>query len=670
MNAPGSPALRGWAWLAAALLLSLAPGAAAGAVCGGLLALYLPGRALRLCLRPHSGAGGAMDCLEDVAASLAVSPLVLRLASVVVPLDRQHVLSTLAGVSLGLFVIAALRPGRDLAPNRGASRPLLAVVAVTVLLLAPGLWIGTTEDGGETYVKGWDLNNHLAMAESIAARGLPPVNPFLATDAPFYYHTFFHVLLGSVLLVAGEGVRSYALIALLTLLIAAAFLGVFHRLVAETTGDERVAHLSLPLVSLVGGFDVVPMAEKALFMGERTIAPVAFFLRHWNVDGWVSNQGMLVPSLFADFYWAPHAVAAMVVLLLALRYLGRSGEDPWAAGAAGVCLASMAGYNGYIALGGALTLLLVRGVGAARALASGGADARARLRRDGLAGGLAIVLSLPVLHLYLGQDRGPAKFRWAGPGVLLPVQLLLEFGPALLLGLTGLALLRRRRYDRARLAPFLAMAGVTLPSIVLVASTGENNDLAMRMSMLLWCGLAAPGGVALAHLFPPRPAPPRSTRVVRAAFLVALAAGALSVAWFAVGAAVAKPAFPPDEVASGRWVRLHVAPGLRAQGSPLRDNPDLVYLTGRPAVLSDTWAGRLFYASPEDFALRMSALREAFSTEDGAAACALLRSLRIAVVVVGPPEERDFPILAGPDPRPCLVESFRQGTYRVFRLGP
>src|SRR2546425_7087625 len=42
----------------------------------------------------------------------------------------------------------------------------------------------------------------------------------------------------------------------------------------------------------------------------------------------------------------------------------------------------------------------------------------------------------------------------------------------------------------------------------------------------------------------------------------------------------------------------------------------LVYLTGHPAVLSDTWAGGLFYSDPKDFARRMASLREAFSRSE------------------------------------------------------
>ncbi len=671
MTKAGRPWLGGLALLGAALVLSLLPGGTTGGASGAILALILPGYALLICLGTPARLDGLSDLLECVAASLAITPLALRLAGTILPFDRLHVIGVLAGVASGLLVLGALRPRPAVAPSRRRIPPaVFAIVIATLLLLAPTLAIGPTPDGGETRVKGWDLNNHLAIAESIATRGLPPLNPFLASDSPFYYHTFLHILLGAMLVLAGEGAHSYLLISLLTLLLAAVFLVTFYRAVSEITGDDRIALLALPLVSLVGGFDLVPMAVKALFEKDGIHFPVTFILRHWNVDGWVSNRGMLVPSFFASFYWVPHAIAAVVVLLLALLYLSRTAGGTGTLVTAAVCLASMAGYNGYVALGGAATLILLRGLDAVRFFVSGFRAGRDALLRGVLVAGFAILLSLPVLSLYVGQRGDIDKFRWVRPTPMVPLQIFVEFGPALILGLLGLAMSWRREAGRDRLSPFLLMGVVSLPLLCFVASTGENNDLAMRMSLFLWIGLAVLSGVALSRFFPAFPGHAPMNRTARIGSLAALALGSLSVAWFAVGAAVAKPALPADEVAAGRWIRTHVASGGLVQGSPLRNNPELVYLSGHPAVLSDTWAGELFYADPNDFARRMASLREAFSDPDATRACSILRSLKVAALVVGPPERRDFPILLLPAPWPCLAEGYQRGTYRVYRLVP
>jgi hypothetical protein len=541
---------------------------------------------------------------------------------------------------------------------------VLAILLATVALLAPTLAIGPTPDGGETRNKGWDLNNHLAIAESIATRGLPPLNPFLDSEAPFYYHTFFHILLGGLLVVAGKGAPSYLLISLLTLLLAAVFLSTFHRFVLEITGDSRAALLALPPVSLVGGFDLIPMAVRAVLERDGIGSPARFFLRHWNVDGWVSNQGMLVPSFFASYFWAPHAVAAIVVFLLALLHLRGAGSPLFA----GACLASMAGYNGYVALGGAAALVLLWGFDGAWFLRSRRRADRDLLGRGAAAGGAAVLLALPVLRLYLGQGGGTGGFRWARPGPLVPLQIVLEFGPAIILGLAGATLALRRREAPGRLLPAVSMGVVSLPVLCFVASTGENNDLAMRISLFPWMALAVFGGLALSRLFPALPDPAAGSRRARLAALAVIAPGCLSVIWFAAGAAVGKPALPADEVAAGRWVRTHVAPGLLVQGSPLRDNSDLVYLSGHPAVLSDTWTARLFHSKPEDYERRMAALQGALTEPDPSVACRSLVSLRIAALIVGPPEERDFPLLDRAGAWPCLSQAYQRGTYRVYRV--
>jgi hypothetical protein len=656
--------------LVGALVLAFLPGALAGTAAGLLLCLFLPGYALLQCLRAPARLDSLPDLFDCLAASLAITPLALRLAGVAAPFDRFHVLGVLAAITAGLLAVSTLRPRAATATSRRrAGRGLLVILVATLLLLAPTLAIGPTPDGGESRVKGWDLNNHLAIAQSIAARGLPPVNPFLESDSPLYYHTFFHILLGAVLLIAGDRAHPYLLISLLTLLLAAVLLSTFHRVVSELTGDDRVAVLSLLPVSLVGGFDLIPMAGRALLEKDGPGSPMRFLLRHWNVDGWVSNRGMLVPSMFASFYWAPHAVAAMVVFLLALLYLRRAETGSGAVAAAGACLASMAGYNGYVALGGAATLVLLRGADLLRLVASRFRAGREVLLRSALAGALAVLLGLPVLDLYVGERGDVDKFRWVRPGPLVPLQIVLEFGPALVLGIAGLVVSRRQGAVKDGVIPFLLMGAVSLPVLCLVASTGENNDLAMRLSMFVWVSLAVFSGFELKHLLAPHALGAASrTRVGGIASLAGLGLGFLSVAWFALGAAISKPTFSPDEAAAGRWVRSHIAAGALVQGSPLRTNPDLVYLTGHPAVLSDTWAGALFYSKPEDFARRMSALNEAFSSADPEVACSIMRSLKIAALVVGPKEERDFPLLAAPEPWPCVSEAYRGGAYRVLRL--
>jgi hypothetical protein len=658
--------LRDLALVAGAVLLALVPGTPPRMLAGFALTVLLPGyallRGLRIPTPLHSPAG----LLHCVAGSLCLGPLTLRLAGLLVPFDRFSVLAILAGLPAALIGIGFLRPSAPRPiPRATGGRGFYLILVLTLLLLVPTLWISAAPDGGETRVKGWDLNNHLSIGESIAAQGLPPRNPFLLSSTPFYYHTFFHILLAAVLVLTGSTAHSYFCIALLTLLMAATFLATLHWVVAELTGRPRVALLALPFVSLVGGFDVFPIVGLALWRGEPG-GLGGMLMRHWNVDGWISNRGMIVPTFFAGFYWVPHAVAALIVFLLALLFLRRTEAGLGAIGAAGACLASMAGYNGYVALAGAVTLLVLRGADLSRFLLYRSRFSRSVLARSGLAGLTAVVLGWPVLSLYTGERGDVEKFRWLSLGPRLPLQVILEFGPALLFGLMGMEIARREEDRRKGLMPFLLMGTVSFLMLVALSSTGENNDLAMRVSMLVWICLAVFGGVAMDRIFfPETGAAGRSSRR-RWLAIAAAAPGVVSILWFAAGASLSKPDLPADEVSAGRWIRAHLPAGAAVQGSPLRSSPDLVYLSGHHAVLSDSWAGRLFYSNPEDFSRNLDALRQAFTSDSPESACERLASLGAGAIVVGPPEEESFPRLARPDPLPCLRPAYRRGSYRVF----
>ena len=647
--------------LAAALLLCLSPHWAP-ALCGALpLALYFPGRALALHLEPDRRGEALRRATLACGLSFAVTPLALRLAGLALPFGKAMILGVLGGFAFLLILAAARRPLRQV-PRAASSSPpwgVAIVLLLTAALLVPTLWIGPTASGGETRTKGWDLHNHQSVSEAIVYGGLPPTNPFLLSSSPFYYHTYFHILSAGVQAACGARPPAYLITALLTLATAALFLATFYQVLADFTGRRRAALLSLLPLSLAGGYDLAPILWRIFQTGEQ--APWNNMIaRRWNVDAWISHQKIFIPSMFAQFYWAPHAVSGVAVFLLALYFLEKENAGRWAFAGAGICLAAMAGYNGYVALGGILTVALLRGSALLGYLVKPLQYRSATLRRSVLAGAAALALAWPVLDLYFGERGDVDKFRAAGADRLLPVQLMIDFGPALVLGLCGALIAWRYPGLRKGLLPFLLIGAPALPLICLVASTGENNDLAMRNSMMVWIALAAFAGLALDFSW-------ESPRLRRAAFCVLLP-GLLATLWFSFGAAWDKPVLDADEVAAGRWVRKHLARGVLVQASPLRNSPELIYLGGHPAVLSDSWAARLFYSVPADFDHNLQELLAIFSSEDPNRACAGLDRLGVAALVVGPPEVSDFPILGRPLPWSCLEPTFSRGEYRVFRV--
>jgi hypothetical protein len=649
--------------LSAALLLCLAPHWAP-ALAGALpLALYFPGRALSMHLEPDRAGEGFRRAVLACGLSFAITPLSLRLAGLALPFGKAMVLGVLGGFSLLLLLAAARRSPRQVPRAAGASHAGWAVaipLLLTAALLLPGLWIGPYPAGGETRTKGWDLHNHQAVSEAIVYGGLPPTNPFLASSSPFYYHAYFHILDGSLLAVCGARAPAYGITAGLTIAAALLFLAVFYLVLADFTGRRRAALLALLPASLAGGYDLAPILLR-IFRSHEFGTWGEVLAHRWNVDAWISHQKVFIPSLFAQFYWAPHAVSGVTVFLLALYFLEKENAGRWAFAGAGVCLAAMAGYNGYVALGGVITVALLRGSALLSFLVRPLQYRSATLRRSFPAGVTAMALSWPVLDLYFGEGGGVDKFRRVGAGPLLPIQLVIDFGPALILALCGALLAWRSPDLRKGLLPFLLMGAPALPLICLVASTGLNNDLAMRISMMIWIALAAYAGLALDLAW--------GTRRWRRAAVCVLLPGILATVWFAVGAAMEKPVIAADEVAVGRWVRRHVPRGMIVQGSPLRSFPELVYLGGHPAVLSDSWMGR-FYSVPADFDRNLEGLVAIFSSEDPVVSCAGLARMRVTALVVGPQEIGDFPILGRPLPWSCLDPVYHHGGYRVLRIRP
>ena len=103
--------------LAATYLLALFPSAIAGAAAGFALALFFPGYALLGCLRTPTRPTSLADLLHCGAASLAVTPLALRLAGLFVPFRRWSVLGLLLALPAFFLLLGALRPRAAASPG-------------------------------------------------------------------------------------------------------------------------------------------------------------------------------------------------------------------------------------------------------------------------------------------------------------------------------------------------------------------------------------------------------------------------------------------------------------------------------------------------------------------------------------------------------------------------
>jgi len=178
----------------AASLLALVPLTAARTAAGFALALFFPATRLLRCLRTPTRPDSLPDLLHCGAPpSGSASGSRLRSGPPLHPDQRPaRPASPLRGPPGG----GTFRPRP---PHRCAGRGPAAfylLLAATLALLIPPWPSPPPPGGGETRGEGVGPEQPSFHRGGDLHAGLPPVNPFLQSDSPFYYHTFFHILLG------------------------------------------------------------------------------------------------------------------------------------------------------------------------------------------------------------------------------------------------------------------------------------------------------------------------------------------------------------------------------------------------------------------------------------------------------------------------------------------
>lgn len=642
---------------AAALLLAALAGAGFSPISfpAGLLLLTLaPGwLALRL-TGLDRGCGRMGQVVLSVALSITLAP---------VPLDwlwrvTNQPLPLLAGV-VSLLLAAGWVPGlrtmEDAPPAprpSGFSRVLLAMIAGIVVFATVGAY--WPAQVGERPVPALihDYIKHHAVLFSLQERPLPLGNPFFSGEAAgptYYYHLFY--LIPATLRTFAPAVSIALAFGVHAALVALSIAGVAYLLVRRLTEAPAAAALAAALMTVIGGYDIVPV----LAMGLKAV----------TLDTW-ADPLMRVHSLLTQMVWTPQNVQAVLIALVVAYVLSARGLfagwlvlGPLFAACA---IGSSIWVSAALAPGAAIFFLIE--------LARAPRGARLRLLLGGAGAALlALALSTPSLLGYIEMARrhtqGGLTWRWdahashawlgrfAPPGVLanlldLPWWLAIEFGPLLILPLlVSRASWRRIVADRGlRLLLLSALAG--LVGFVSVRSDFTYNDFGQKIIMLPMLTGALIGAWALA--------PSRGAgRLPR--WRVIVLAGALLL-----GAPVGL--FQSPVAVLRRFVRE--GGPLRAIGSAdcfqaAREAGALAFLRDRTptgAVVQGHWgASRLLLCQmvnrqigvtalerdtevfqPRDAAAHEAALvrlREAMNTPDAAGCHAALASLGVGYVLVG-----------------------------------
>jgi hypothetical protein len=314
-----------------------------------LLVAWLPGRLVLACLRLDRSTFERLWC--GIAASIALVPVPLawlwRLSN-----DRWAILATLGVLNLGLL-IAAMRLQRRrrsaaAGPAPGESRPFpkrtrLAIRALIVWVSAcvfGSIWL--PEAGGRDAARAaHDYVKHHAMMLSLSIDRLPLRSPFYAADASAacYYYEYHYYIPVALRKLSGDRISIGLAFALSSGLLAAAFLAVSALLALELTKSPGAALLAAACTSVIGGWDIVPIALRLLWTHQPVIVLDSWAPLPWRIH-----------NLATQLMWCPQHMAALLTLLLGCLWLSRAPRAGWWILLAPLMAASSFGSSAYLAL--------------------------------------------------------------------------------------------------------------------------------------------------------------------------------------------------------------------------------------------------------------------------------------------------------------------------------
>ncbi|MBI5865385.1 MAG: hypothetical protein HZB38_12930 [Planctomycetes bacterium] len=578
----------------AALAVSRVPPLSVPAI--WLLLAWVPGRLLLAA----TGIAAECDSLQRLILacgfSLAVAPLLLD------PLwhftNDPHglllpvwLLLTLAGLIIRLWGTAAQSHPQVRLFAQARSKIAIGLAAILVAAFAIGpYW---PRAGGEREAPSaiHDYIKHHAVLWSLERHPLPLGNPFFADGArePAHYYHYFYLIPATVRAVCPQVSIGLAF-SVQAALIALTTAGLASMLARRIFGGDGPALLAFVLTTVVGGFDLIP---------------VAFILRSpvITLDAWADTL-IRIHSLLTQMVWTPQNVQGVTIVLLAAYVLS---QRFWWRGwlwLGPLLGASLIGSTIWIAAVALPALAILIGP----ALLAGSADLTTRVKRAAgtlfVAAGM-LALSLPSLRGYIETSQRHGKgltIEWTvhqshallgrlvAPGPLanlldLPWVLFFELGPLLLFPLLLPRQTWRRIWSDAGTRWILIAAGLAVVGFVTVRSHFTYNDFGQKVTMLtLIAGAVCGAGLVASELtrpswinplgwcFPPRldGAPRRALPIV---FAIALFLGCPVAVWQSPLAAARRfvspdgplariaTALPASDAAAVRYLRESSPPG-------------------------------------------------------------------------------------------------------------
>ncbi|NLE59272.1 MAG: hypothetical protein GX616_13000 [Planctomycetes bacterium] len=223
----------------------------------------------------------------------------------------------------------------------GRTRLLVAAMIVwTSGCVFLSFWL-PSQVGNVTITRAHDYIKHHAVMLSLERHPLPLHSCLYQAEAdtPYYYYEYYYLLPAALRTMTGNRVSIPLAFGLTSAMSAALLMNLTFLLARAVTGGERCGVLAVACVSLVGGFDIVPVLMKA-----STGAGMVITLDAWCPVAW------RVHNFTTQYFWCPQHVFAVVVLTLTVIWLRLSPRRAWWLLMAPLLSASIFGGSAHLAM--------------------------------------------------------------------------------------------------------------------------------------------------------------------------------------------------------------------------------------------------------------------------------------------------------------------------------
>ncbi|MBU0641562.1 MAG: hypothetical protein KKB50_22110 [Planctomycetes bacterium] len=640
--------------LVLAALGCLAPTAWVAGPAAAALLLWAPGHLLlRRLYRGQSCRGSHWLA---VAASITLMPVPLawvwRWSN-----SFAAILACVLGVNLMLLVVcghsAAVPRPRAMFPTRRTRLLFAALLAWVTVCVFCAYWL--PEAGGRVGTRAaHDYVKHHAVLLSLERYPLPLHNVFYAAEADtaYYYYEYHYLVPAALRKLTHDRLSVGEALGFTSALLAAAFLALTYLLARDVLHSSAAALFAAACVSIIGGWDVIPVALQIMGGGSPRIV-----LDSWSPVPW------RIHNVATQFTWCPQHIAATLALLLACHALRRAPSARWWIWLGPMIGAAIFGTSVYLAM----TIFLATAAYVGLRLLELRHEART-LGRTSLAvlaiTALGVVLmGVQAWQYHLMGQRFPGgltaqwdRFAYAFFGRLVPPGPLANYldGWWIALvdfGLPGLALLpmaftlRARLWRNAGMRLLVLVSAVGLVAVFTLRSNiNPGFDYSFRVATIPANVLAAICAGALLRgrrsvarrRFWRRP-------VIVVGVLLGLPVGFYELPLTAVRSLVLKERHAADGGAIS-YLRTQTPPDAVVQGDPL-ERVSLPQLIQRQMGVLDPDNPHVRVFMPRDFAAMQAnaaAVQQAFATESGPRAWTTLRRLGVTHVLVGSAERRNW----------------------------